>query len=90
MFRSVRARPLISFLAPTLLFIAVAGALGYVFTRRILENELGRGLSRIAASTAALIRCAAHRRTCQRTLRAPNIMKRACVASQNRRSREAR
>ncbi len=53
MLASLRVRLLVAFLAPTLLLLALAGAAGYALTRRILEDELGRGLSRIAAGTAA-------------------------------------
>ena len=50
--RSLRARLLAAFLAPALLLFAVAGAAGYVASRGILEDELGRSLSAVAAAAA--------------------------------------
>jgi signal transduction histidine kinase len=53
MLRSLRARLLAAFLMPTLLLFAVAGAAGYAASRRILEDELGRSLSSVAAAASA-------------------------------------
>ncbi len=51
--RSVRGRLFVVILAPTLLLLLAAGWAGYGLTRRILEDELGRSLSALAASAAA-------------------------------------
>ena len=55
MFRSLRTWFLLAFVVPSLLLFAVAGTVAYLVTRRILENELGDSLSRVAASAAAQI-----------------------------------
>jgi len=46
---------LAAFLLPTLGLFALSGAAGYVVSRRILEDELGRSLSAIAAAAASQI-----------------------------------
>lgn len=51
--RSLRARLLVAFLLPALLFFTAAGFGGYTLSRRILEDELGKSLSRIAGATAS-------------------------------------
>jgi signal transduction histidine kinase len=52
---SLRSRLLGTFLVPTLIFFVLAGAAGYVLARRLLEEELGRSLARVAASASALL-----------------------------------
>lgn len=51
--RSLRARLLVAFLLPALLFFSAAGFGGYTLSRRILEDELGKSLARIAAATSS-------------------------------------
>src|SRR3954469_6087527 len=55
MLRSLRARLLAAFLVPALVLSAVSSAVGYVVSRRILEDELGRSLSAVAAAGAAQV-----------------------------------
>jgi signal transduction histidine kinase len=54
-FGSLRSQLLAAFLLPTLALFAVAGGAGYVLSRRILEQELGRSLSAIAAAAASQV-----------------------------------
>lgn len=55
MLRSLRSRLLVAFLVPALALTAVSAAVGYVVSRRILEDELGRSLSAVAAAGAAQV-----------------------------------
>jgi signal transduction histidine kinase len=55
MLRSLRSRLLAAFLVPALALFAVSSALGYVVSRRILEDQLGRSLSSVAAAGAAQV-----------------------------------
>jgi len=50
---SLRARHLAAFLFPALFLFTFAGWAGYVASRDILEDELGRSLSSVAATAAA-------------------------------------
>ncbi|QSQ19983.1 HAMP domain-containing histidine kinase [Pyxidicoccus parkwayensis] len=52
---SLSARLLVAFLFPTLLFVALAGTAVYQLARAILEEELGAGLSAVAAATASQV-----------------------------------
>ena len=52
---SLKSQLLAAFLLPTLGLFALSGAAGYVVSRRILEDELGRSLSAIAAAAASQI-----------------------------------
>lgn len=52
---SLKFQLLAAFLLPTLGLFALSGAAGYVVSRRILEDELGRSLSAIAAAAASQI-----------------------------------
>lgn len=54
-FRSLRSQLLAAFLLPTLLLFGVAGGAGYVLSRQILEEELGRSLCAIAAAAASQV-----------------------------------
>lgn len=54
-FRSLRSQLLAAFLLPTLVLFGVAGAAGYALSRRILEEELGRSLSAVAAAAASQV-----------------------------------
>lgn len=51
--RSLRARLLVTFLVPALLFFTAAGFVGYTLSRRIIEDELGKSLSRIAGAASS-------------------------------------
>jgi len=53
--RSLRFRLLVAFLVPALALFAVSSAVGYVVSRRILEDQLGRSLSAVAAAGAAQV-----------------------------------
>lgn len=53
--RSLRSRLLAAFLLPALALFALGGAFGYVVSRRILEDELGRSLSAVAAAAASQV-----------------------------------
>jgi signal transduction histidine kinase len=53
--RSLRSRLLAAFLLPALALLALGGAFGYVVSRRILEDELGRSLSAVAAAAASQV-----------------------------------
>src|SRR6185295_2862468 len=55
MLRSLRSRLLVAFLVPALALTAVSSAVGYVVSRRVLEDELGRSLSAVAAAGAAQV-----------------------------------
>jgi signal transduction histidine kinase len=55
MLRSLRSRLLAAFLVPALALSAVSSAVGYVVSRRILEDQLGRSLSAVAAAGAAQV-----------------------------------
>ncbi|HVE84101.1 MAG TPA: ATP-binding protein [Myxococcales bacterium] len=55
MLRSLRSRLLVAFLVPALALSAVSSAVGYVVSRRILEEELGGSLSAVAAAAAAQV-----------------------------------
>ena len=55
MLRSLRSRLLAAFLVPALVLSAVSSAVGYVVSRRILEDQLGRSLSAVAAAGAAQV-----------------------------------
>lgn len=55
MLRSLRSRLLVAFLVPALALSAVSSAVGYVVSRRILEDQLGQSLSAVAASVAAQV-----------------------------------
>ncbi|HZH03979.1 MAG TPA: HAMP domain-containing sensor histidine kinase, partial [Myxococcaceae bacterium] len=50
---SLRARLLWAFLLPALLFFSAAVSVAYLRSRDVVEDELGRSLSSIAAATAA-------------------------------------
>lgn len=52
---SLRKSLLAAFLLPTLLILTAAGIAGYVFVRDVLEEQLGEGLSSVAASAASQI-----------------------------------
>lgn len=52
---SLKSQLLAAFLLPTLGLFALSGAAGYVVSRRILEDELGRSLSAVAAAAASQI-----------------------------------
>jgi len=52
---SLKSQLLAAFLLPTLGLFALSGAAGYVVSRRILEDELGRSLSAMAAAAASQI-----------------------------------
>ncbi|MFL5319472.1 MAG: ATP-binding protein [Myxococcaceae bacterium] len=51
--QTLRGRLLVAFLVPALLFFTLAGVGGYLLARRIVEDELGKSLARIAAGTAS-------------------------------------
>jgi signal transduction histidine kinase len=53
--RSLRSRLLAAFLLPTLGLFVVAGLAGYALSRGILEDELGRSLTAIAATAASRV-----------------------------------
>ncbi len=53
MLRSLRSRLIAAFLLPTLAFFTLAGGAGYLLSHDILEDELGKGLSAVAAATAS-------------------------------------
>ncbi len=53
--RSLRSQLLAAFLLPTLAVFAVAGSAGYFLSRQILEDELGRSLSSVAAAAASQV-----------------------------------
>ncbi|MBJ6761159.1 HAMP domain-containing histidine kinase [Myxococcaceae bacterium JPH2] len=52
---SLSARLLVAFLVPTLLFLTLAGVTVYALARASLEDELGTGLSALAAATASQV-----------------------------------
>ncbi len=54
-FSSLRSQLLAAFLLPTLVLFGVAGGAGYALSRRILEEELGRSLSAVAAAAASQV-----------------------------------
>jgi signal transduction histidine kinase len=54
-FSSLRSQLLAAFLLPTLALFGVAAGAGYVLSRRILEEELGRSLAAIAAAAASQV-----------------------------------
>ncbi len=53
MLESLRSRLLTTFLLPTLALFGASGGLGYLLTRNVLEDELGRALANVAASAAS-------------------------------------
>jgi signal transduction histidine kinase len=52
---SLWARLLLAFLLPTLALFALTGGVGHALARSILEEELGRSLSAVAAATASQV-----------------------------------
>ncbi len=54
-FTSLRSQLLAAFLLPTLALFAMAGGAGYALSRQILEQELGRSLSAVAAAAASQV-----------------------------------
>ncbi len=54
-FSSLRSQLLAAFLLPTLALFGIAAGAGYVLSRRILEEELGRSLSAVAAAASSQV-----------------------------------